>query len=109
MEIVKYKVYKEKPYLNSDRDPLGISINGKSKEYIHAHDNIKGLIKNGKQYSVDMTNLRILDVSNNKSLLNAIIEISEEKGTKGSRTKNLCSECAQKEGGHYRNEKNVRF
>ena len=82
--VVEYKVYKEKPYLNSDRDPLWISINGKSKEYIHAHGNIKGLIKKGKQYSVDMTNLRILDVTNNKSMLNVIIEISEEKGTKGN-------------------------
>ena len=28
-EVVEYKVYKEKPYLNSDRDPLGVTINGK--------------------------------------------------------------------------------
>ena len=82
-EIVEYKVYKEKPYLNSDRDPLGITINGKSKEYIHAHDSIKKLIKKGKQYSIDGAQIRILDVTNNKAMMNAIVEVSEE-GTKGN-------------------------
>ena len=74
-EIIEYKVYKEKPYLNSDRDPLGITINGKSKEYIHAHDTIKSLIKKGKEYSVDLTRMRILDATNNKAMLNVIIEV----------------------------------
>ena len=83
-EIVEYKVYKEKPYLNSDRDPLGITINGKSKEYIHAHDAIKKLIKKGKQYCINDTQMRILDVTNNKAMTNAIVEVSEEGGTKGN-------------------------
>ena len=48
-EVVEYKVYKEKPYLNSDRDPLGISLNGKTKEYIHAHESLKNVLKKGKQ------------------------------------------------------------
>ena len=50
-EVVEYRVYKEKPYMNSDRDPFGITINGKTKEYLHAHDSIKGIIKKGKQFS----------------------------------------------------------
>ena len=83
-EIIEYKVYKEKPYLNSDKNPLGVSINGKSKEYIHAHDTIKGLMKNGKQYSVNMMDMRVLDVVNNKAMLNAIIEVSEEGKPKGN-------------------------
>ena len=31
-EIVEYKVYKEKPYLNSAREPFGLTINGKTKD-----------------------------------------------------------------------------
>ena len=30
-EVIEYKLYKEKHYLNSDRDPLGITLNGKVK------------------------------------------------------------------------------
>jgi hypothetical protein len=56
-EVVEYKVYKEKPYLNSDRDPLGISLNGKTKEYVHAHESIKNVLKKGKQYSFDAGNM----------------------------------------------------
>ena len=48
--IVEYKVYKVKPYLNSDKDPFGLTINGKSKEYVHAHQTIKGLLKKAKQF-----------------------------------------------------------
>ena len=48
-EVVEIKVYKEKPYLNSDRDPLWISLNGKTKEYIHAHESIKNVLKKQKE------------------------------------------------------------
>ena len=47
------KVYKEKLNNNSDNDPWGITLNGKTKEYIHARDTIKGMVKKGKQYSVE--------------------------------------------------------
>ena len=36
-EIVEYRVYKEKPYLNSAKEPFGLTMNGKNKEYIKAH------------------------------------------------------------------------
>ena len=83
-EVVEYKVYKEKPYLNSDRDPLGISLNGKTKEYIHAHESLKNVLKKGKQYSFDTGNMRILDVTYNKAMTNAIIEVSSLGETKGN-------------------------
>ena len=43
-EIVEYRVYKEKPYLNSAREPFGVTINGKTKDYLKAHKTIKELI-----------------------------------------------------------------
>ena len=44
-EIVEYRVYKEKPYLNSAKEPFGLTINGKNKEYIKAHEIIWDLVK----------------------------------------------------------------
>ena len=82
-EVVKYKVYKEKPYLNSDRDPFGVTLNGKTKEYILAHETLKGLIKKGKQYSIEQSNMKIVDATLNKAMLNAIIEVSKG-ATKGN-------------------------
>ena len=80
----EYKVYKEKPYLNSDREPFGLTIKGKSKEYIHAHEGVKNMMKKGKQYTIDDGTVKVLDVTNNKSMLNAIIEISPNGGNKGN-------------------------
>ena len=31
-EVVKFRVYKEKPYQNSNKEPFGVTINGKAKE-----------------------------------------------------------------------------
>ena len=83
-EVIEYKVYKEKPYLNSDRDPLGISLNGKSKEYIHAHGEVKNILKKGKQYSLLVGYMKILDVINNMANSNAIIEVDAEGEAKGN-------------------------
>ena len=37
----EFKVYKEKPYMNSDKNPFGLTLKGSSKEYRLAHDTIK--------------------------------------------------------------------
>ena len=83
-EIVEYKVYKEKPYLNSDREPFGLTINGKTKEYIHAHETFRSLIKKGKLYMVEGSKIKILDITNNKGSLNAILEVSGDGVAKGN-------------------------
>ena len=46
--VSKFKVYKEKEYANSDGDPFGCSLRGKTKEYIEAHELIKKLMKTGQ-------------------------------------------------------------
>ena len=38
------KVYKEKPYFNSNKDPLGVTLKGTTKAYIAAHENVKAMI-----------------------------------------------------------------
>ena len=71
-EVVEYKVYREKPYLNSDRELFGLTLNGRTKEYIKAHGEFKGMMKKGKRYVVEPGLLKILDVTNNKAMVNAI-------------------------------------
>ena len=83
-EVVEYKVYKEKPYLNSDREPFGVTLNGKTKEYILAHGAIKELMKKGKIYPVRKGYLKVLDVTHNKAMLNAILEVSVDEEGKGT-------------------------
>ena len=43
-QITEYKVYKEKKYFNSSKEPFGITIHGKSKEYLGAHETSKGIL-----------------------------------------------------------------
>ena len=84
VEMVDYKVYKIKPYLNSDKEPFGLTINGKAKQYIHAHQTLKELMKKGKQLKGEEALLKILDVTNNKGMMNSIIEVSVKDGERGN-------------------------
>ena len=84
VEMVDYKVYKIKPYLNSDKEPFGLTINGKAKEYIHAHQTIKELLKKGKQFIGEDGVMKILDVTNNAGKTNSIVEVSVKDGGKGN-------------------------
>ena len=69
------KVYKEKPYLNSNKKPFGLTIKGKTKEYIDAHEYIKGLIVKGKVVQTNAGKMKVLDASRNKAMLNAMVEV----------------------------------
>ena len=78
---LEYKVYKEKPYLNSDKDPFGITLNGKTKEYVVAHEGLKSLIVKGKQYNVAEGTMKMLDVTHKKAMVIAIVEVSSKGGS----------------------------
>ena len=80
----QFKIYKEKCYPNSEGNPFGLTINGRSKEYIVAHEAFKDMIIKGKKYSIEETKISILDVTKNKSMLNAVVEISEKQNDKGN-------------------------
>ena len=47
----QFKIYKEICYPNSEGNPFGLTINGRSKEYINAHEAFKDMIIKGKKYS----------------------------------------------------------
>ena len=83
-EVIEYKVYKEKPYLNSDRDPFGLTFKGKSKEYLKAHEKLKDIIKKGKQYVVKDIKMKVLNVNASKSMVIAIVEVSDGGTQKGN-------------------------
>ena len=54
------------------------------KEYIHAHDALKNMIKKGKNYSLSDGDIRILDVTNTKAMNNAIMDVSSVGELKGN-------------------------
>ena len=78
------KVYKEKPYLNSNREPFGLTLNGRSKEYVTAHGNVKDLLKKGKVVATSAGKMKFLDVSVYKAMVNATVEVSTKDGKKGN-------------------------
>ena len=39
----EYKIYKEKPYKNSNGDPFGVTIKLRVKDYIQAHNKVREL------------------------------------------------------------------
>ena len=49
----EFKVYKEKPYTNSNGEPFGVILNGRANNYIQAHHKFRDLIKKGVELDVD--------------------------------------------------------
>ena len=72
------KVYKEKPYFNSNKDPLGITLKGTTKAYLVAHENIKAKIVKNKVITTPVGKIRILEVNHKPGFINAIVEVSDE-------------------------------
>ena len=82
-QVIEYKVYKEKPYLNSNKEPFGLTIYGKSKEYVAAHETLKDIMKKYKIYKTKSGDVRVLDTTNEKGLFVATIEVCDIKTPKG--------------------------
>ena len=74
---------KEKKYTNSNKENFGVTISGKSKEYLAAHQTIKGMLIKRKTYETKRGVMRILNVTNDKALCVAIIEVNDNKSQKG--------------------------
>ena len=90
----EYKVYKEKPFNNSNGDPFGVTINGKAKDYIQAHNKYREIIKKGKIYDLGYKigekkqlktgKIRFLSVVSTKTILDATVEVSPQEGPRGN-------------------------
>ena len=77
-----FRVYKENPYFNSNKEPFGITLKGKTKEYVSAHENFKALIITGKVITTPLGKFKVLDAAPKQGMINATIEVmdEEEKG-----------------------------
>ena len=73
-----------KPYLNSNKNPVGLTLNGKSKEYIEAHKSFTKLLIRGKKLHFYKGKLTILDVSNTPLQATATVEVDEDGGVRGN-------------------------
>ena len=79
----EYKGYKEESYYNSNKEPFGITLKGKTKAFITAHANVKKMLKKQSAYQIKKNEIRVVDVTNNMGLFVAIVEVvgpNEEKG-----------------------------
>ena len=76
--------YKEFPYFNSNKEPFGLTLKGKTKEYVKAHVAVKALISKGKEICTPKGNLKFLDSTSNNAMVNAVIEIESDKKVKGN-------------------------
>ena len=82
-EVVEYKVYREKEYTNSDKEPFGLTIKGKAKDFYTAHRKIRDLVIKNKQYTVADCKIKVLDVVKHKAMDDCTIEVSGD-GSKGN-------------------------
>ena len=69
------KVYKEKPYLNSNKELFGLTNKGKTKVYVAAHENIKQMMIKNKQVTTAEGKMKIVDTSWSKAMVSSIIEV----------------------------------
>ena len=78
------RVYKEKPYFNSDKQPFGLTLKGRSKDYIKAHEAFKELVIKNKKYNVVSGNMKFLDVTRRPSMVNALVEVTVNSVKQGN-------------------------
>ena len=82
-EVIEYKVYKEKEYTNSDKEPFGLTLKGKAKEFYVAHKKLRDLVVKNKQYMIADAKMKVLDVVKHKSIGDCTVEVSGD-GSKGN-------------------------
>ena len=83
--LPEIKIYKEKPYKNSNGDPFGVTLNGRVNDFIQAHTKFRDSIKKGKTYEVEYSldgksqlkkgKIKFLSVVSTKSIIDATVEI----------------------------------
>ena len=77
-EVEVLKPYTEKPYFNSNKEPFGITLNGKSRGYIAAHEKVKALMIKKKNIVSDAGRFKVLDASRPTGMIYATVEVENE-------------------------------
>ena len=89
----EYKIYREKPYENSSGNPFGVSINGRVKDYIQAHNNIREMMVKGRIYNVEyklskkdkplLGKIKFLNIIVTNGLMDATVQVTPQRGPTG--------------------------
>ena len=82
--VDEIKVYKEKPYFNSDKQPFGLTLKGRSKVYIKAHEAFKELMIKNKKYNVVSGTMKFIDVAKKPSMINATVAVTVNDTEQGN-------------------------
>lgn len=73
---MEYKSYKVEPYFNSNKEPFGVTLKSKSKDFIGAHQNVKKMLIKDKVYKIKDDEIKVVEVTNKKGHFVAIIEVN---------------------------------
>ena len=76
--------YKVKPYDDSDKEPLGLTIKGKALDYKKAHNKIKSSLVKGKVVKTTVGEANVIDVVVGKAMTLALVEVVNDKDETGS-------------------------
>ena len=70
--------YTVNPYFNSDKEPMGLTINGKAKSYKLAHEAIKKSLKKGVALALSNGAIKVVELPFKKAMVNVIVEVKLE-------------------------------
>ena len=83
MSVDEYKPYREKEFSNSDDEPFGITLKGKTKGFVSEHQAMREIMIKGKSLRVQRKSIKFLDVDRSSRMVNAIIEVSDANKERG--------------------------
>ena len=78
------KPYTIKEYQNSNKDPFGLTIKGKSRNFKEAHKSFQESIINGKHFAKKEVKFKVIDLSHNRGIKNAILQLSDGESKGGN-------------------------
>ena len=82
-DISEYKPYREKVFSNSDDLPFGLTLKGKARSFVLAHETLRNVIIKGKSLKIGNSSIKFVDVDRNSKLINAVAEVSDVDNGKG--------------------------
>ena len=76
--------YKVKSYNNSDNELMGVTIKGKSKDFLRSHGELKQIIKKGKSHVLKGGKIIVLDHTVMKNMIVSILKVGNKKRSTGN-------------------------
>ena len=70
-------------FSNSDDLPFGLTLKGKARSFVLAHETLRNVIIKGKSLKIGNSSIKFVDVDRNSKLINAVAEVSDVDNGKG--------------------------